>query len=1603
MVHLKLQRQLNETIAGVSKTLTFVCTVTVLALILIACEGGEPETVRIPTVMQPTVTSGPIPRPVIPTYTPTLAPSPTLEPSPTPSPSTVPTETQVPTPEIAPTSTPTSSPTSVPITPPTATSIPTATPIPIATPTPSARNLATYRLGEIIPWFENPPDREHAEAVEALIELWTAESAIAESIALVPWVVDGIETSETAGFDSILRIARSDASIAMRILALSWFIDGVSDHEADAMRVLFEADPDSAGRVLENPWVKDGLTVEETGMLEMLLLGNGRNAQEVLGELPWVADGIDDSEYEEWGFSLLEEIVSIDPNLATSVIGYPWLQDRIDLDGINVLYSISSTLTGDLELGRRLASLSWVVARPNETEISALAMLGGLATQDSDLTRFYLYLPWIVDGVTDSESAAMFSLLTLVDLDRDLAEEVAMVDWMVDGVSAPELEALNSIVDNFLNGEEVTLAGPASTVVATIDEASSDEATIGEAHDDGTTTAKAIDDKEAVEVPRTLEILAEANISDAAIVDLLGKVPWVADGIAGDEAQNLNLLLSFAGMGSEQFGRLLDLQWIVDGIDPEGYESDALAVLSQIAKMDPDSAAKISSFIWINDGFDKSDASAIQSLGSIGSASIATLAEILDFPWTGDDLTDPEVLLLEQIAWFSNSTEEHLELSEAFMWIADDVSYPEYVAAVQLLKIATRSPAIAEQVARFEWIGDGIDDAEREAIEKLGSTLHSISKYAPGVAGTVAGYPWIVDGLNEFELSEIDFIGYKFEKLAGIHVDLVGIAAAYPWMTHERNVFTSGAFSNAAIYLELVAPLDLELARWVGAKEWVSNGLSNTEQGALQQLARNIVRIAERDAAFASEVARIPWASNGASNDRNRMIRKIHDLFVVDPKAARTTIRMPWVDAETLPAIPAMEGITKIATADLALFETVAALPWVDSEENHAQWEALQWLGTMAERDLELAHEVVRSDWVVNDMSRSRADDVSALTGLAGNDPGFARRMLRATTGWTDDVRTHVLNGLFWGMLINPEAFHGVTRQPWFVDGLDQTEALFAATVAQYADWFAEDYDDMRPSEFVRSAAIPLRRSEPTTVWAIKNTVVEPGEDITTRWVDAARFSEDFMQIPFPSTDMIVTTVANAKEHGMRGAGALAPHITYPYDLYSESNDRTVVLHETAHFYLSPEMGHAWLTEGGADLVASYKNHLDGILTLSRTRKSKSFGASIGCLGSTGLANLDELIQYSRSPGNTRYCEYSMGQAFLITIWEIIGHDAVAAALAELHVESRKNPEPDEERVYEAFMRHAPAATRDDLRAAYVQLHGGGFLDQVDEDTDPDISVPRAIAHEVHELIEWADAPPDRHHAQVLSAIIDLWRLDADFGRTVAGYTWVQERGADLPRSTMLADIVNLARIDIGFAKRIAALPNLNQYPYFWDQRSVRALSLMFDRQQDLASHLADYDWISDGLTNDERIRIEFIVRMLADAPETSFQVSDLDRLNGYLSEIKTRTLVEIRQIEAIDTGLAWTLVATPLVSDSRINETDRIGDLQLFEQLAELNIGLAETILGLSWTNDGLDRWESAAVKAFLRLGIIDLEEAMQTVTAEWVVDGIDEGDRKRYEDLPG
>ena len=213
---------------------------------------------------------------------------------------------------------------------------------------------------------------------------------------------------------------------------------------------------------------------------------------------------------------------------------------------------------------------------------------------------------------------------------------------------------------------------------------------------------------------------------------------------------------------------------------------------------------------------------------------------------------------------------------------------------------------------------------------------------------------------------------------------------------------------------------------------------------------------------------------------------------------------------------------------------------------------------------------------------------------------------------------------------------------------------------------------------------------------------------------EGARAIEGFMERPFPVNDIILLVVepdiwprtAGSVVGGYSPDGYDDPHllVNNPRVFGRESySNKGVIYHELGHLYHL--LGPRWLVEGTADFLRSYTRDKIGEESIEqRLAHLESYEQSPGGCDK-------ENIQQHLDDWRPSYCDYYLGEVFLLAMYTTIGAEGVSAALRDLQIQTTLyGSTGHEDLIYQAFEKYTPAGQEDAFKAAYRRYHGGPII-----------------------------------------------------------------------------------------------------------------------------------------------------------------------------------------------------------------------------------------------------------------------------------------------------
>ena len=300
-----------------------------------------------------------------------------------------------------------------------------------------------------------------------------------------------------------------------------------------------------------------------------------------------------------------------------------------------------------------------------------------------------------------------------------------------------------------------------------------------------------------------------------------------------------------------------------------------------------------------------------------------------------------------------------------------------------------------------------------------------------------------------------------------------------------------------------------------------------------------IIEIWLRDAELGEFITQAPWVVDGIADAELEALDALNILSAIDSELVESIFTLPWVaNGVDYQEQSAFEGLLKIGWDSANLLRAVVFYPWV--AEAPGQTEAS--LGDVFDRlhiissiDKVLAVRLASVPWIVDGVNPTELVLLSVLPNhmeFQSSDTSANRRNLELVDmvgelndSWIQQAPDpRILDGI---VHLLPEAQYWdisdqIKSEPWFRDGLDATEAARAAifmTTVSGRSLYRERSD----SPLVPSMTISLPLAGDIRVWLVGADRASTSEDSMLAVVEeSARFSEELLGTPFPTTDIII-------------------------------------------------------------------------------------------------------------------------------------------------------------------------------------------------------------------------------------------------------------------------------------------------------------------------------------------------------------------------------------------------------------------------------------------------------------------------------------------------
>ena len=361
--------------------------------------------------------------------------------------------------------------------------------------------------------------------------------------------------------------------------------------------------------------------------------------------------------------------------------------------------------------------------------------------------------------------------------------------------------------------------------------------------------------------------------------------------------------------------------------------------------------------------------------------------------------------------------------------------------------------------------------------------------------------------------------------------------------------------------------------------------------------------------------------------------------------------------------------------------------------------------------DDSLYEKVGRLRWFSDGLSESEAEALHDLVYIAGKDDSLFEQMLDLP--WIADDITHDEERALRPVgksIARIREYHpggaGLTRElidkQWFRDGLDDGEVALMVVLRSFIGQESV-LSGLVNDNSILTETVSLPLNGETKLIVVSRSSVTDGDRVLWAASIGLKAMEGFMGEPWPVKRVVFALEPewNSSAYGTHAGDHILLKHTKGF----------LVLHELAHFYLtgiSP-----WIDEGGAHFLATYTAGVhEGSVEQVHKNASERLEESVARCAEAGASNIQEWIDAvsdtQKSDSFVSGCHYTLGEAFLLGMYQSLGHDVVAASLRQLY-EEKYSHRMKEREIYQAFYDNTPEDKRDEFRELYGRLHGGAI------------------------------------------------------------------------------------------------------------------------------------------------------------------------------------------------------------------------------------------------------------------------------------------------------
>ncbi len=355
-----------------------------------------------------------------------------------------------------------------------------------------------------------------------------------------------------------------------------------------------------------------------------------------------------------------------------------------------------------------------------------------------------------------------------------------------------------------------------------------------------------------------------------------------------------------------------------------------------------------------------------------------------------------------------------------------------------------------------------------------------------------------------------------------------------------------------------------------------------------------------------------------------------------------------------------------------SLAEWIPRLPWYSDGLTEDERMVLWVLADVAEREFSLFEEVSKFAWIADGITYEEARAFRIAREVLNRDPD------------------------------SPTLFGHLVNKDWFRKGPGEEENAIQVVLQSFIDQervYLGLIDDAR----VISESVSLPLAGETKLFVVSRSRPQDAERVLWTASIGLKAIEEFVGEPWPKQNVVF--VLEPEWDGSTVGSHQGDHIVLKHP------GGFLTLHLLAREYFSGITD--WIDKGAAHFLVNYTAGVhEGTLERVQRYERDRVDRNVGKCAESGASNIQEWLDivsigdYQGSDSPVAECQFHLGEAFILGMYESLGHDVVSASLRQLY-NLKGERAVGEEDVYRVFHENTPSDMRAEFRELYLQLHGG--------------------------------------------------------------------------------------------------------------------------------------------------------------------------------------------------------------------------------------------------------------------------------------------------------